>query len=924
MSGFNAKRKKYSWLPETNPAALSGDPGSTTSTPKTDTSDKSSKPTKSRTKAKATKKDKLDPNTNTDININTNTNTTAIDGLGIVTTMEVAGEQPEATAGSSSTTTNKPIAKARRRSRKDSVDELVRSRLQSTMAAQQELPQGGALRKTQEAPTPGSITASVRDALASERSAARMSPSIAMSISASTATSAATTTTTAAATPKQRGGRHARQDTVPGTPLNSKTSAVPRPASPPVRLDSIESKYSFPSYTQLNHRNVTSSMRRGDRGVGAAETARGVNVPTGENVIVVHPGSRWLRIGRASDPVPKEIPHVIARRLRTPLTRPPPPPPPQKQQQPQPQPQTSPQPKLQQQPQPTEDSAADPDNMDVDSGPNEAEVTKPSEPTAMDVEGNEEGNSSGEDSDTDGAKRSLVDMDAVDQTVEMLREALKQHQRHSKRKVPPNVYSQVLTYNENSRPEVIQDHNDPFKTEWVQDSEIKGDQVIGERVLRIADPDKFIIRHPLRNGSFNIQDYASVEDILGDIESIWTGALEAELGIGRREFSKYAVVLVIPDVFSRVEVAALSDVLLRRMGFQHLLVQQSSTLVTFGAGISTACVVDVGAQKTSIACVEDGYCYQESRVNIMYGGDDITRFLFRLFQSSSFPYADASLACMSDWLMLNYLREKQCTMNLSDVNIRLRDLYVRQPNEHTCKYSFKTYDEAYQAPLCLFYPAVADALGVLPDYEKSFVAAQRPDYLAESQPRGCPYLTPTQFGALPVRAVETATNTDDQTSSLQSAALASTESATEPATAPATMPTTAPGTPDLRPQTDTTTAIASDIKEILSTTLSSTPSAPAISYVADQEPQFSRMPLDLAVTHSIAHSGSHDRARKMYASVLIVEVVSAPRDLDPRVLAWKGGAVLSRLECANEMWVSRQEWIDFGTRLLRERVLFQW
>ncbi|KAI7832959.1 hypothetical protein BX661DRAFT_178868 [Kickxella alabastrina] len=861
--------------------------------------------------------------------------------------MEVPGEQPEATAGSSSTNNNnnnnKPIAKARRRSRKDSVDELVRSRLQSTMAAQQEFPQGGALRKTQEAPTPGSITASVRDALASERSAARMSPSIAISISTSTATSAATTTTTVAATPKQRGGRHARQDIVPGTPLNSKTSAVPRPASPPVHLDSIESKYSFPSYTQLNHRNVTSSMRRGDRGVGAAETARGVNVPTGENVIVVHPGSRWLRIGRASDPVPKEIPHVIARRLRTPLTRPLPP---QKQQQQQPQ----------SSPQPTEDSAADPDDMDVDSGPNEAEVTKPSEPTAMDVEGNEEGNSSGEDSDTDGAKRSLADMDAVDQTVEMLREALKQHQRHSKRKVPPNVYSQVLTYNENSRPEVIQDHNDPFKTEWVQDSEIKGDQVIGERVLRIADPDKFIIRHPLRNGSFNIQDYASVEEILGDIESIWTGALEAELGIGRREFSKYAVVLVIPDVFSRVEVAALSDVLLRRMGFQHLLVQQSSTLVTFGAGISTACVVDVGAQKTSIACIEDGYCYQESRVNIMYGGDDITRFLFRLFQSSSFPYADASLARMSDWLMLNDLREKQCTMNLSDVNIRLRDLYVRQPNEHTCKYSFKTYDEAYQAPLCLFYPAAADALSVLPDYEQSFVPAQRPDYLAESQPRGCPHLTPTQFGTLPVRAVETAINTDDQASSLQSAALASTESATEPATAPATMPTTAPGTPDLRPQTNTTTAIASDIKEILSTTLPSTPSAPAVSYVADQEPQFSRIPLDLAVTHSIAHSGSHDRARKMYASVLIVgggvsfipgfgellasrlmhvrpeymmaveraEVVSAPRDLDPRVLAWKGGAVLSRLECANEMWVSRQEWIDFGTRLLRERVLFQW
>ncbi|KAJ2049194.1 Actin- protein 8, partial [Coemansia sp. S2] len=54
------------------------------------------------------------------------------------------------------------------------------------------------------------------------------------------------------------------------------------------------------------------------------------------------------------------------------------------------------------------------------------------------------------------------------------------------------------------------------------------------------------------------------------------------------------------------------------------------------------------------------------------------------------------------------------------------------------------------------------------------------------------------------------------------------------------------------------------------------------------------------------------------------DVVSAPRDLDPRVLAWKGGAVLSRLECSKEMWVSSKEWSDFGPRLLRDRVLFQW
>lgn len=34
---------------------------------------------------------------------------------------------------------------------------------------------------------------------------------------------------------------------------------------------------------------------------------------------------------------------------------------------------------------------------------------------------------------------------------------------------------------------------------------------------------------------------------------------------------------------------------------------------TFGAGISHACIVDIGAQKTSVCCVDEGMCVAESR-----------------------------------------------------------------------------------------------------------------------------------------------------------------------------------------------------------------------------------------------------------------------------------------------------------------------
>ena len=65
---------------------------------------------------------------------------------------------------------------------------------------------------------------------------------------------------------------------------------------------------------------------------------------------------------------------------------------------------------------------------------------------------------------------------------------------------------------------------------------------------------------------------------------------------------------------------------------------------TFGAGLGVACVVDVGdqvchseefgeshtLQKTSISCVEDGVSLPNSRIQLGYGGSDITQLLHYL------------------------------------------------------------------------------------------------------------------------------------------------------------------------------------------------------------------------------------------------------------------------------------------------------
>ncbi|KAJ2375084.1 actin-like protein arp8 [Coemansia sp. RSA 2607] len=214
----------------------------------------------------------------------------------------------------------------------------------------------------------------------------------------------------------------------------------------------------------------------------------------------------------------------------------------------------------------------------------------------------------------------------------------------------------------------------------------------------------------------------------------------------------------------------------------------------------------------------------------------------------------------------------------------------------------------------------------------------------------CRYVTPTQFGLLPLRVVETPAI----------AKSVSEQQTTGPAVAPATVPSTEPGTPDPRPQQATNSnpiQVDSKATSSDSTNLPPAPEVPNnITYIPDPDAQHSRMPLDIAITHSIVRSGQLERAQKMYSSILIVgggvtfipefndvlasrlmyvrpeymrsveraDIVSAPRDLDPRVLAWKGGAVLSRSESDYNMWVSAKEWADFGPRLLRDRLFFQW
>jgi hypothetical protein len=119
-------------------------------------------------------------------------------------------------------------------------------------------------------------------------------------------------------------------------------------------------------------------------------------------VVVIHPGSNFLKIGLASDAFPKIVPHVIAK----PSTR------------------------------------------------KEYELNMEEYP---------------ENINEDDENNPIVDIEEI----------LKLKLQAAKKRVPPNMHNQVLSFNAQAKPERIPDHNDSFKTEWLlPDSEaVFGDDV---------------------------------------------------------------------------------------------------------------------------------------------------------------------------------------------------------------------------------------------------------------------------------------------------------------------------------------------------------------------------------------------------------------------------------------------------------------
>ena len=294
---------------------------------------------------------------------------------------------------------------------------------------------------------------------------------------------------------------------------------------------------------------------------------------------------------------------------------------------------------------------------------------------------------------------------------------LKTRMRLNKRRVLPNSKELVVNYNKRTPPETISEHNDPLRIEWTElppNPATAPDFFTGHAALRIPDHSvpRYKLYWPLQYGWYNERDYARRGLLNEDISAILEDAIKNQLGItSKKSWSLYGCVFVIPDLYERHYVVSALDMLLRDFGFARVCLIQESLAATFGAGYSSACVLDIGAQKTSICCVEEGMCIENSRVNLKYGGADVTETFIKMLLFDHFPYADINLRRRYDFLLAEELKQKFCTMNEVDVSVQLYEFHLRAPGRDTKKFTFKTYDEVILAPMVRLAMAGQEEIG---------------------------------------------------------------------------------------------------------------------------------------------------------------------------------------------------------------------
>jgi actin-related protein 8 len=547
-------------------------------------------------------------------------------------------------------------------------------------------------------------------------------------------------------------------------------------------------------------------------------------------------------------------------------------------------------------------------------------------------------------------------------------EDLKKDMRANKRKVLPNSKELVVNYNRRVPPEKIPEHNDPVRVEWTDTS--SGQTFFGMEAQRIPDESepRYRIFWPIQHGRLNEADFPSRESLKMAIDQIIAGSLTSEYGLTKyTQFRDYSCVFVIPDLYDKKYVEMMLEMLIKDYSFVRVSFIQESLAASFGAGYTSACIVDIGAQKTSICCVEDGLCIEESRINLKYGGYDVTDTFIKMMLHDHFPYSDINLMRRYDFLLAEELKQNFCTYNQADISVQLYNFHLRVPNEYTRKYSFKTYDEVILAPMGFYDPSIFDNATKLDGRRKlidrsynaydpdvpddpmstaqvSILAAIKPSAAAVAKPAAAP-IEPSSFST----PAKEKPNPFNYLNRLEGDVQGT------PGTSQAGSPA---------PEGNSTPIPNNGSPAPFQFGAGNGNGAPAGMFVPDAHQASLRnlaierdsvlplAPLDTAILTSIncAARGDEKKLRDLLGGIMVIGggaktpgfgptledrlkklrpdlsdrilVGTSPREMDGQVVTWKGASVFAKLVGTNDTWIGKPEWERLGSRVLYHKLAF--
>uniref|UniRef100_UPI00358F88E1 actin-related protein 8 n=1 Tax=Myxine glutinosa TaxID=7769 RepID=UPI00358F88E1 len=322
------------------------------------------------------------------------------------------------------------------------------------------------------------------------------------------------------------------------------------------------------------------------------------------------------------------------------------------------------------------------------------------------------------------------------------------------------------------------------------------------------------------------------------------------------------------------------------------------------------------------------------RLWLEYGGADVTRCFYWLMERSGFPFTKCQLGNRHHGLLLQQLKESFCHLHQDISGIQDHEFKLRLPDSLPLLYRLKLGDEKLQAPMAFFYPASFGIVG-----QRMTLLQQRSQGDPED-PHDEHYLMATQS-----KQEQAAKAVAERRAQAKHAALdtetGGPEATERPSLSGSYGEAPAHGSADVSlPHGEHDETAPSVVSRKLSS------------------PQFEgkALGIDKAILHSIECCVSEETKKKMYSTILVVgggllfpgaqqflqyrilnkmppsfrrlidtlDVITKPKDMDPRQTVWKGGAVLACLDTTQELWIHQREWTRFGVRLLRERAPFLW